>query len=284
MFHLPAIVFPLIKTDGQAEGEKEPASLASFQKSVILLSFSLFPPDFSEQFFPPAHSFFIHTAMLLTGSCSLADKGNELLLYFLHSVQIIHKEDMPITGFAGNIHKLSIVCIRKANSKYDVAWKCISEIIWECQFNQCWYYFKIKWRSQCINHNVLSQIYRFNILGFLCDVFGFKKYPPSICISLDTLFTSSCERPSVRTTRTLGMPLLAPASEENMDSLTCLMARPEIKTPTVGVYYDWFVLYADWKFLAYHYFPISSVAQRGFISSVATNNPSYITFRWTALV
>ena len=64
-------------------------------------------------------------------------------------------------------------------------------------------------------------------------MFGLKKKcPPSICISLDTLFTSSCERPSVRTTRTLGTPLLAPASEENIDSLTCLMARPEKKTPT----------------------------------------------------
>lgn len=61
--------------------------------------------------------------MFLTGSCSLADKGNELLLYFLHSIQVIHKEDMPITGFAGNVHKLSIVCIRKANSKYAIAWK-----------------------------------------------------------------------------------------------------------------------------------------------------------------
>lgn len=61
--------------------------------------------------------------MLLTGSCSLADKSNELLLYFLHSIQIIHKKDMPITGFAGNIYKLSIVCIRKADGKYDVAWK-----------------------------------------------------------------------------------------------------------------------------------------------------------------
>lgn len=61
--------------------------------------------------------------MLLTGSCSLADKSNELLLYFLHSIQIIHKKDMPVTGFAGNIYKLSIVCIRKAYGKYNVAWK-----------------------------------------------------------------------------------------------------------------------------------------------------------------
>lgn len=61
--------------------------------------------------------------MLLTGSCSLTDKSNELLLYFLHSIQIIHKKDVPVTGFAGNIHKLPIVCIRKANGKYDVAWK-----------------------------------------------------------------------------------------------------------------------------------------------------------------
>lgn len=59
--------------------------------------------------------------MLLTGSGSLADERNELLLYFLHRVQIVHKEDVPVTGLTGNIHQLPIVCIRKANSKDDVA-------------------------------------------------------------------------------------------------------------------------------------------------------------------
>lgn len=62
--------------------------------------------------------------MLLTGSGSLADERNELLLYFLHRVQIVHKEDVPVTGLTGNIHQLPIVCIRKANGKDDVAWKC----------------------------------------------------------------------------------------------------------------------------------------------------------------
>lgn len=64
---------------------------------------------------------------------------------------------------------------------------------------------------------------RLNILGQ-----QFKR-SPSICISLETLLTSSCERPSVRTTRTLGMALRAPASAVKMDSFTCFMARPNAR-------------------------------------------------------
>lgn len=52
---------------------------------------------------------------------------------------------------------------------------------------------------------------------------------PSICISLETLLTSSWERPSVRTTRTLGMALRAPASAVKMDSFTCFIARPNAR-------------------------------------------------------
>lgn len=55
------------------------------------------------------------------------------------------------------------------------------------------------------------------------------KRSPSICISLETLLTSSWERPSVRTTRTLGMALRAPASAVKMDSFTCFMARPNAR-------------------------------------------------------
>lgn len=60
--------------------------------------------------------------MLLTGSGGLTDKGNELFFYFLHSIQIINKKDMSVTGFAGNVHQLAIVCIRKAYSKDNVPW------------------------------------------------------------------------------------------------------------------------------------------------------------------
>lgn len=60
--------------------------------------------------------------MLLTGSGSLADKRNELLLYFLHSIQIIHKEDVSVTGLTGYIHQLPVIRVRKADCKDDVAW------------------------------------------------------------------------------------------------------------------------------------------------------------------
>lgn len=50
---------------------------------------------------------------------------------------------------------------------------------------------------------------------------------PAICISLETLLTSSWDRPSVRTTRTLGIPLLSPAAAVKMFSFTCWMARPD---------------------------------------------------------
>lgn len=49
---------------------------------------------------------------------------------------------------------------------------------------------------------------------------------PSICISLETLWTSSWERPSVSTTSTLGTALLIPPSAVKMVSFTCFMAFP----------------------------------------------------------
>ena len=52
---------------------------------------------------------------------------------------------------------------------------------------------------------------------------------PSDCISLEILFTSSCDLPSVITTMTLGMPLLVPDSAVNKLSRTCLIAFPETK-------------------------------------------------------
>lgn len=58
---------------------------------------------------------------------------------------------------------------------------------------------------------------------------------PSDCISLEILFTSSCDRPSVITTMTFGMPLLLPDSALNKVSRTCLIAFPETKA-TVQFY------------------------------------------------
>lgn len=49
---------------------------------------------------------------------------------------------------------------------------------------------------------------------------------PSAWISWETWRTSSWERPSVSTTRTLGTPLLAPPTAVNTESLTCCMALP----------------------------------------------------------
>lgn len=126
------------------------ALFGTFYLFLVWNFWTLFPPA-------PLHNL-KYTANLLTSSCSLADKSNELLLYFLHSIQIIHEKDMPITGFAGNIYKLSIVCICKADGKYDVAWKWnwkrefkYSEMTKGSQSNQCWYY--VKRYSQCIHHN-----------------------------------------------------------------------------------------------------------------------------------
>lgn len=66
---------------------------------------------------------FKHNVVLLTGSGSLAHKGNELFFYFLHSIQIVHKEDMSITGFTGYIHQFPIIRVRKSNCKDYIAWE-----------------------------------------------------------------------------------------------------------------------------------------------------------------
>lgn len=145
-------------------GREEPVSWASLQKKPLFISHTARRASFSHLIFlnifpSSSHTLcFKHTAMFLTGSRSLADKGNELLLYFLHSIQIIHKEDVPITGFAGNIHKLSIVCIRKANSKYNVAWKWNShdQKLLKAVSKNNLYYLKIEWHSQYLSHHDLS--------------------------------------------------------------------------------------------------------------------------------
>lgn len=58
-------------------------------------------------------------------------------------------------------------------------------------------------------------------------LFGDPELRPSPCISLETLVTSSWDRPSVRTSRTLGTPFLTPPSSVRMLSFTCWMARPD---------------------------------------------------------
>lgn len=63
-----------------------------------------------------------------------------------------------------------------------------------------------------------------------CELFLKPHNLPSSCISLETLFTSSCDRPSVMTTKTFGMPLLMPASPVNKISRACLMALPATTT------------------------------------------------------
>lgn len=93
------------------------------QESILNLLHSV---RFLWTLFPPCLLLslcFQHKVVLLTGSGSFADKGNELFFYFLHSVQIIHKEDMSITGLTGYIHQFPVICIRKANCKDDIAWE-----------------------------------------------------------------------------------------------------------------------------------------------------------------
>lgn len=68
-----------------------------------------------------------------------------------------------------------------------------------------------------------------------CELFLKPHNLPSSCISLETLFTSSCDRPSVMTTKTFGMPLLIPASPVNKISRACLMALPAKQRWTLTV-------------------------------------------------
>lgn len=68
-----------------------------------------------------------------------------------------------------------------------------------------------------------------------CELFLKPHNLPSSCISLETLFTSSCDRPSVMTTKTFGMPLLMPAPPVNNISRACLMALPVTKKLTLAV-------------------------------------------------
>lgn len=72
--------------------------------------------------------------VLLTGCGGLTDKGDELLLYFLHSIQVVNKKNVSVTGFTGNVHQFTVVCIRKADCKYDITWVEIRKDVLETIF------------------------------------------------------------------------------------------------------------------------------------------------------
>lgn len=61
--------------------------------------------------------------MALTGSGSLAHKRDELLLDLLHGIQVVHEEDVAVTGLAGDVDQLAVVGVREADGEDDVAWK-----------------------------------------------------------------------------------------------------------------------------------------------------------------
>lgn len=63
----------------------------------------------------------------LTGSSSFTHKGHQLLFNLLEGVQVIHKEDVPVTGFTGDAHQLPVVSISEANGKHDVTFDGNSE-------------------------------------------------------------------------------------------------------------------------------------------------------------
>lgn len=58
----------------------------------------------------------------LTGSGGLTHERDELLLDLLHRVQVVYKEDVAVAGLAGDVHQLTVVGVRKADGKDDVAW------------------------------------------------------------------------------------------------------------------------------------------------------------------
>ena len=155
------MVFPLIRTEGQAGRQKiqNPlgllvwSSLQHDQSSLLReLCIPLFPsspvsintkgvhrhavPDLHDLttiqpfavilflFLMKPHPIHVkYSIHRLTGCGGLADKSDELLLDLLHSVQVIHEEDVSVAGLAGDVHQLPVVCVRKADGKDDVTWQ-----------------------------------------------------------------------------------------------------------------------------------------------------------------
>ena len=88
--------------------------LTTIQPLAIVLFLLLMKP------LPMPVKYSIHR---LTGCGRLADKSDELLLNLLHSVQVVHEEDVSVAGLAGDVHQLPIVSIRKADGEDDVTWQ-----------------------------------------------------------------------------------------------------------------------------------------------------------------
>lgn len=69
----------------------------------------------------------LKSGQALTGCSSFTHKGHQLLFDLLEGVQVIHKEDVPVTGFTGDAHQLPVVSISEANGKHDVTFDGNSE-------------------------------------------------------------------------------------------------------------------------------------------------------------
>lgn len=133
---LPGIVLPLIGTAGHAgKGKKwvwwqifrnhhiQPFLLMYGKSTTCCIIYSIMSSA--------GISSGLHLALTsgqgLTGSCSFTHKGHQLLFNLLEGVQVIHKEDVPVTGFTGDAHQLPVVSISEANGKHDVTFDENSE-------------------------------------------------------------------------------------------------------------------------------------------------------------
>lgn len=133
---LPGIVLPLIGTAGHAgKGKKwvwwqifrnhhlQPFLLMYGKSTTCWIIYSIMSRA--------GISSGLHLALTsgqgLTGSSSFAHKGHQLLFNLLEGVQVIHKEDVPVTGFTGDAHQLPVVSISEANGKHDVTFDGNSE-------------------------------------------------------------------------------------------------------------------------------------------------------------
>lgn len=133
---LPGIVLPLIGTAGHAgKGKKwvwwqifknhliQPFLLMDWKSTTCCIIYSIMSSA--------GISSGLHLALTsgqgLTGSCSFTHKGHQLLFNLLEGVQVIHKEDVPVTGLTGDAHQLPVVSISEANGKHDVTFDGNSE-------------------------------------------------------------------------------------------------------------------------------------------------------------
>lgn len=59
----------------------------------------------------------------LTGGCSFAHEGHQLLLDLLEGVQVVHEEDVSVAGLAGDADQLTVVGVSEADGEHDVAFR-----------------------------------------------------------------------------------------------------------------------------------------------------------------